>query len=50
MPKLTDDALLAELLSGLYSKITQIDFILRAGYLSKRTIGALVDAKLGLIE
>lgn len=50
MPKLTDDAMLADLLGGLYGKIVQIDFILRAGYLSRRTVDALVGAKLGLIE
>ena len=50
MAKLTDDAMLAELSGGLYGKIAQIDFILRAGYLSSRTAGALVGAKLGLIE
>ena len=49
MPRLTDDAMLAELLGGLYGKIAQVDLILRAGHLPKRAVEALVDAKLSLI-
>ena len=49
MPKLTDDALLGELLGGLWAKASQIDTILRAGYLPQSVVNALVDAKLSLI-
>lgn len=49
-PKLEDDAVLAELMGGLWAKVSQIDTILRAGYLPKNVVEAMVESKLALIS
>ena len=49
-PKLSNDAIIGEVLDDRYGILRRIESILRAGNLPQPTLEALIDCKLGLID